>query len=92
MVPSSVSRHPEINFFGPQESSYLSLGATSELKDTQTTACRVAFQIKSSIKRVRRRRSGRSVLATLLPKTRSEAIDLSTGDTYYRIDKKLEEC
>ena len=52
MVPSSISRHPEINFFGPQESSYLSLGATSELKDTQTTACRVAFQIKSSIKRV----------------------------------------
>ena len=35
MVASSMSRHQEINFFTPQESSYLSLWTSIELKDTR---------------------------------------------------------
>ena len=38
MAASSVSRHQEINFCGPQESSYLSLGAISGPNGTQTAA------------------------------------------------------
>ena len=52
MVPSSVSRHPEINFFGPQESSYLSLWTISERKDTQTVTHVVFCKFTKATKRV----------------------------------------
>ena len=41
MVASSVSRHQEINFFGPQYVSHCSLWTISERNGTQTAACRI---------------------------------------------------
>ena len=41
MVGSSISRHQEINFFGPQYVSHCSLWTISERNGTQTAACRI---------------------------------------------------
>ena len=50
MVASSVSRHQEINFFGPQEVSHRSLWTSSELNDTQTAAWLGCVRLQKPLK------------------------------------------
>ena len=49
MVGSSVSRHPEINFFGPQYVSHFSLWTISEPNVSQTTACAARGKLHGNI-------------------------------------------